>query len=101
MKTTLPVISPVSGEAIAQVELGGAAEVDSGPSVKPSISLTPEAVVKAQFRALARGTVQNRDGVSGLEDAFQFVSPPIVEQYKLDKEKYRSILSGPSMCHLL
>ena len=29
MKTTLPVTSPVSGEAIAQVQLGGAAEVDA------------------------------------------------------------------------
>ena len=81
--------------------LRGAVKVEAQPSVKPSLSLSPEEVVQAQFRALARGTVQNRDGVSGLDDAFQFVSPAIVEQYKLDKQKYLSILSGPSFDGLL
>ena len=53
-------------------------------------------VVEAQFKALSRGAVQNRGGVSGVADAFDFVSPAIVEQYELDLARYQSILAGPA-----
>ena len=74
--------------------LRGSADVDTGPSVSPSPSLSPAEVVTAQFKGLARGIAQNRDGVTGLDDAFQFLAPSIVEQYSLDLAKYRSIMEG-------
>ena len=62
--------------------LKGVAEVDIGPSVRPSLSLSPSEVVEAQFKALSRGRVgQNREGVAGIDSALEFVAPNIVEQH--------------------
>ena len=76
--------------------LKGSADVEVAEAVRPSVSLSPSAVVEAQLKALSRGAVQNREGRSGVDDALLFVSPAIVEQYALDSRKYLSILSGPS-----
>ena len=74
--------------------LRGASEVDTGPSLSPSPSLSPDEVVREQFRGLARGVAQNREGVTGLVDAYQFVAPNIIDQYSLNLDKYRSIMEG-------
>ena len=43
-------------------------QVDIGPTVRPSLSLSPSEVVSAQFKALSRGRVgQDRDGIAGIE----------------------------------
>ena len=56
-------------------------QVDIGPTVRPSLSLSPSEVVSAQFKALSRGRVgQDRDGVAGIDAALGFVAPNIVEQ---------------------
>ena len=55
---------------------------------KPSPSLTPAEVVDAQFQSFSRDCMQ------GVEDAFQFVSPTIIEQYSMDAAKFKQILSG-------
>merc|ERR1719182_1043581 len=82
--------------------LKGAAEVDLGPSVRPSLSLSPEEVVEAQFKALSRGRVaQDLEGVAGIDAALEFVSPSIVEQYGIEVSKYLDILSGPAYDGLL
>jgi len=82
--------------------LKGVAEVDIGPSVRPSLSLSPSEVVEAQFKALSRGRVgQNREGVAGIDSALEFVAPNIVEQYGIDQAKYLQILAGPAYDGLL
>ena len=82
--------------------LKGSAEVDVGPSVRPSVSLSPSEVIEAQFRAFSRGRVaQNREGVSGIDSALEFVSPGIVEKYGIDQARYLQILSGPQFEGLL
>ena len=56
-------------------------QVELGPTVRPSVSLSPSQVVTEQFKALSRGRVgQDRDGVSGIDAALAFVAPNIVEQ---------------------
>ena len=56
-------------------------QVELGPTVRPSVSLSPSQVVAEQFKALSRGRVgQDRDGVSGIDAALAFVAPNIVEQ---------------------
>ena len=55
-------------------------QVELGPTVRPSVSLSPSQVVTEQFKALSRGRVgQDRDGVSGIDAALAFVAPNIVE----------------------
>ena len=55
-------------------------QVELGPTVRPSVSLSPSQVVAEQFKALSRGRVgQDRDGVSGIDAALAFVAPNIVE----------------------
>lgn len=79
----------------------GSAWVEEGPAVKPNSGLSPEDVVNAQFKALSRGPIQNREGISGVDDAFQFVAPAVKEQYELDVPKYKRILEGPAFDGLI
>ena len=84
-----------------QVLKGSGVVVEEGPAVKPNSGLSPEEVVDAQFKGLSRGPVQNREGVSGVEDALEFVSPGIKEQYSLDLPKYKRILQGAAFDGLI
>ena len=63
------------------------ADVERGKVFAPRPSLTPLEVVDAQLRALSRG-------MQGLDDAFAFVSPRVIEQYDLNREKFKGILQG-------
>ena len=56
--------------------------------LKPNPSLGALEVVEAQFNALSRGSH------AGVEEAYQFLSPKMIDQYSIDVEKFRAVLNG-------
>ena len=60
----------------------------SGPALTPTPSLTPREVVDAQFESLSIGTY------AGIEEAYAFVAPSMVEKYQIDLPKFKAVLSG-------
>merc|ERR1719331_1985001 len=69
--------------------------VREGPAPTPSPSLSPLEVVDVQFEALVRGSF------AGVKEAYQFLSPAMIEKYQIDENKFKAVLEGDAFDGLI